>query len=45
MCSSIHFVGFLALDTIKKKKIIKSGIFVCAAILTYEAPYFSQQPF
>lgn len=27
MCGSNHFVGFLSLDTIKKKNAVKSGIF------------------
>lgn len=44
MYSSIHLVIFLSLDTIKKKKTIKSSMFVGAGILTYEAPYFHQQP-
>lgn len=44
MYSGIHFVDFLSPDTIKKKKTIEPGIFLCAAMLTYEAPFFHQQP-
>lgn len=45
MCRSTYFVDFLPLDTIKKEKTSKSDIFVCAAILTHEAPYFSSANF